>query len=104
MFEIESGEEVEHPDDGTGDYVHVVTSNLFDIVRAFANADDALQYAMQIFKAVDQTPLLLYDMYASEYGMRHRTTVSAADRKCMITATARKLRVRRDRCYTLGNE
>lgn len=103
MFEIESSEEREHYE-GVGDYVHVVTSNLFDIARVFEEPDDALHYAHQILKAIEQVPLLTHDLYWNEYSERHRTTVSAADTRCMITATVRKLRVRRDRCYMLGNE
>lgn len=104
MFEVESGEETERPDDGTGDHVHVVTSNLFDIARVFAGEDDALHYALQIFKAIEVTPLLMYATYKAEYTESHHVRVSAGDLRCMITATVRKLRIRRDRCYTLGNE
>ena len=107
MFRIESVEEAEQPDDDDdveGDYVHVVTANLFDIARVFADPYIAMDYALHIFKAFDQTPLLMRAMYLDEYRNRHRITISAADRKSMITVTVRKLRIRNDRCYTLGNE
>lgn len=104
MFEVESGEETEHPDEGVCNHVHVVTSNLFNIARVFADEDNALHYALQIFKAIEITPLLTYARYRLEYTESHHVHVSAGDLRCMITATVRKLRIRRDRCYTLDNE
>jgi hypothetical protein len=106
-YELKLVEEAEQPApeyNKIGEYVHVVTTQLFDIARVFQDRDDALHYALQIFKAIEQTTVLTYDDYREEYGQSHHVYVQAADRNCMVNVTVRKLRVRRDKCYLLGNE
>ena len=99
MFEY-----VAETEEGAFNHVHVVTSNLFNICEVFGGEDDALHYALQIFNGIDQTAALSYAEYMKEYADCHFTTLRAADLNCMVACTMRKKRIRRDKCYILGNE
>lgn len=106
MFEFVAGQEQEPEpiEEGVFNYVHVVTSKLFNIAEVFAGEDDALHYALQIFNAIGHVGALTYSAYMEEYVDAHVTTVRAADSKSMVAVTVRKKRIRRDKCYILGNE
>ena len=105
-FKFVSSQEAEIPEEfgQYGSHVHVVTTQLFDIARVFRDRDDALHYAAQIFKAIEQNTVMTMEDYREEYGTTHHVVIQAASPDCMVQVTVRKLRIRRDKCYLLGNE
>lgn len=100
MFQFVSQSEEENFDEEAPlEYVHLVTTNAFDIAKAFRYRTDALFYAFDFISQMGAAPALKYKSYRQAYICTGMVVMRSSDVNCNVAATIRKTEIRRQRCY-----
>jgi hypothetical protein len=85
-------------------HIHLVTTNAFDIARAFRYRTDALFYAYDFISAVGAAPALKYAVYRQSYVGGGMVLMQSSDVNCNLVVTVRKTDIRREKCYATISE
>lgn len=105
MFTFVSGAEDETYDESKPlEFVHVVTTNAFDVARVFRYRTDALYYAFDFIGLMGAVPALSLPLYREAYINCNVVTMQSSDEKCDIAVTVRRSRIRRERCSAKTRE
>ena len=85
-------------------YIHLVTTNAFDVAQAFRYRTDALFYAFDFVAIGGAVPALKYAMYRDVYIGSGFVMMRSSDADCDLVVTVRKTEIRREKCYVITSE